>query len=64
MDDVTPGDLARPYPISADDIAAFRRRGHVLIRELATAEELTTSYRAIPQGVERLSSAQAPLAER
>jgi len=64
MKDVTLGDLTRPYPISADDIAAFRRRGHVLIRELATAEELTTSYRAIAQGVERLSSAQAPLAER
>jgi ectoine hydroxylase-related dioxygenase (phytanoyl-CoA dioxygenase family) len=56
--------LDRPYPLSTEQIAAFRRDGHVIIPGLSSKEE-TAAYRPyIAAAVERYNHEMRPLLER
>ena len=52
------------YPLSQDQIEAYRRDGHVMLRGLLSPEEVAAYRRAILDAVERLNKETRPLEER
>src|SRR5512139_2547872 len=56
--------LADEYHLSRDLVGAFRRDGHVLIRGLATPEEIDAYRPAILDARNRFGGEATPLAER
>lgn len=52
------------YPLSADLIAKYRRDGHVLLRAVATKEEVAAYRPIFLDAVRRLNRQQLPLEER
>jgi ectoine hydroxylase-related dioxygenase (phytanoyl-CoA dioxygenase family) len=57
-------DLAGRYALPADAAANYRRDGHVLLRQVATADELAPYAAAITRCVEAANRATVPLEER
>ena len=56
--------LSTRYPLDADQREAFARDGHVVLRAVASGEEVAAYRSAIQAGVERLSTETRPLEER
>jgi ectoine hydroxylase-related dioxygenase (phytanoyl-CoA dioxygenase family) len=56
--------LDREYPVSADQVAQFRRDGHRLLRGVASAEEVAAYRPVILQARERHGPGTTPLAQR
>lgn len=56
--------LETPHTISADDVEAFQRDGHVLIRGLASHEEIAPFRELISQETTEAAKSYGPLAER
>jgi hypothetical protein len=56
--------LAGRYALPADAVANYRRDGHVLLRQVATADELAPYAAAITRCVEAANRATVPLEER
>ena len=57
-------DLASDYPLAPDQIAAYRRDGHILLRGVASPAEAAVCEPAITAAVERFQTESRPLAER
>lgn len=57
-------DLTDPRVVAADDIAAFRRDGHVLLQSVASPEEVAAFRPAICSAAAQHSRETRPLAER
>ncbi|GAA5024456.1 phytanoyl-CoA dioxygenase family protein [Terrabacter aeriphilus] len=57
-------ELATAYPLSADDVAAYRDRGHVRLRGVASPDEAAAYRKPVAAAVERLTTESRPLAER
>jgi ectoine hydroxylase-related dioxygenase (phytanoyl-CoA dioxygenase family) len=57
-------DLASDYPLAPDQIAAYRRDGHILLRGVASPAEAAAYEPAITAAVERFQTETRPLAER
>ncbi|MFC4018419.1 phytanoyl-CoA dioxygenase family protein [Micromonospora sp. GCM10011542] len=56
--------LTSPYPVSGADLASYRRDGHVRLRAVATAGEVSDFREVIAAGVRRLSTEDTPIDER
>jgi hypothetical protein len=57
-------DLSQDYALSAKQIAAYRRDGHVLLRGVANSEEIAAYRPVIAEAVARSSRGLQPLANR
>lgn len=57
-------DLAGDYPLSDDQIAHFRTKGHVLLRGVLSAQEIAAYRPAIVDAADRFNTQTKPLAER
>ncbi|MEH0934474.1 phytanoyl-CoA dioxygenase family protein [Micromonospora psammae] len=56
--------LTSPYPVSAADLASYRRDGHIRLRGVANASEVSAFRDVIADGVRRLSTEDKPIDER
>ncbi|MFN8030163.1 MAG: phytanoyl-CoA dioxygenase family protein [Dermatophilaceae bacterium] len=56
--------LSSPYAVSPDDVAAYRRDGHIVLRGVASAGEVTAYGPAIRAAVSANNTERRPLAER
>lgn len=56
--------LSGRYPLDPDDRDAFARDGHVVLRSVASGDEVAAYRSAIKAGVERLSTETRPIEER
>ena len=52
------------YPLGAEQIAAFRKEGHILLSGLASAEEIRAYRPVINRAADRLNAETRPIAER
>lgn len=57
-------DLSSPYPLAAEQIAAYRRDGHVTLRSLATPREVAPYRPALGEAGEAARFDHRPLEER
>src|ERR671932_528512 len=57
-------DLAQDYPLTADQIARYQRDGHILLRRVASAEEVAAYRPYISGAALRYSTETRPLHER
>lgn len=57
-------DLSNPYALEASQIEAFRRDGHVLLREVCSPAEVTAYGAAINQAAQRHNTETRPLEAR
>jgi len=57
-------DLSTPYALAAERIDAYRRDGHVVLRGLATRDEIARFRPALLEGAEACRFERRPLAER
>lgn len=66
MSDLTSNltELVKDYPLTPADIAAFRRDGHILLKEVASPAEIAIYQPYIKAAVERYNTEHRPVAER
>jgi ectoine hydroxylase-related dioxygenase (phytanoyl-CoA dioxygenase family) len=57
-------ELHESYPLTPDDIAAFRRDGHILLRGVASPAEVAAYQPYIKAAVDRYNTERRPVAER
>src|SRR5947209_18685075 len=57
-------DLSARYDVGDDRVEGFQRDGHVLLRGVASAQEVAGFRDVIRSAVQRLSSERRPLSER
>jgi ectoine hydroxylase-related dioxygenase (phytanoyl-CoA dioxygenase family) len=57
-------DLSSDYPLTPEQIAAYRRDGHILLRQVASAEDMAAYRPAILETAQRESGDPTPLHER
>jgi len=57
-------DLAQEYPLSPEQVAAFQRDGHILLRGVASQEEVAAYRPFIAEAVARRNRETRPLEER
>jgi ectoine hydroxylase-related dioxygenase (phytanoyl-CoA dioxygenase family) len=57
-------EISENYLLTANDLAAFRRDGHILLRGVATPAEIAVYQPAIKAAVDRYNTEQRPVAER
>jgi ectoine hydroxylase-related dioxygenase (phytanoyl-CoA dioxygenase family) len=57
-------DLSSPYPLSAEQAHAYRRDGHILLRQVVTADELAPYRDAITTRTNEFAKSYKPLEER
>ena len=52
--------LTKPFPLAEEQVAAYRRDGHVLLRGVASREEIAAFRPAIAEAVEALARRHRP----
>jgi ectoine hydroxylase-related dioxygenase (phytanoyl-CoA dioxygenase family) len=57
-------ELNENYSLTASDIAAFRREGHILLKEVASPAEIAAYQPCIKAAVDRYNTEHRPVAER
>src|SRR5689334_17310975 len=57
-------ELSQDYPLTPEQIADYQQNGHILLRGVASAEELAIYAPAIKEAAERYKTEKRPLAER
>lgn len=57
-------ELTEPYTLEPEQVSSFQSEGHILLRQVASTEELTAYRNAIGQAVRELNTQNKPLHER